>query len=80
MAKQAIPIRLPDELELDLRAFGKAHYDAPLSRIVSDAVRVFIDARLTAEPAMRERFEAFRYPPKESEPVLRVLSSKGPDV
>ena len=54
MAKQPIPIRLPDDLEDDLRAFSGAHYDAPLSRIVGDALRDFIDRRLEAEPEVEQ--------------------------
>ncbi len=73
MAKQPIPIRLPDELEDDLRAFSEAHYDAPLNRIVGDALREFISRRLKAEPEMRKRFEAFRCAKPDAEPKLRVI-------
>ena len=75
MAKQPIPVRLPDELEDDLRAFSEAHYDAPLNRIIGDALREFMERRLAAEPEMRKRFDKCRLGSK-PETRLRVVNAE----
>ena len=79
MPKQAIPIRLPDDLELDLRVYSEVHHGAPLSRIVADALREFISGRLASEPAMRQRFEAFRRKRTPDTPNLRVVGGESDD-
>lgn len=77
MAKQSIPVRLPEDLEADLRAFSAAHYDAPLNRIIGDALREFIDSRLADEPEMRRRFHAHRGDQSGApERTLRVVNAE----
>ena len=51
---------LPEALESDLRDFCEAHRGAPANRIIQDALRVFIDERLNAEPELKKRFEDAR--------------------
>ena len=57
---KSLLVNWPDDLAVDLAAFSEAHYGAPVSRIVREAVRQFIDAKLNAEPSLRQRFVAAR--------------------
>ena len=41
-----------------MEAFCEAHYDAPRASVIREALRYFIETRLTAEPEMRKRYEA----------------------
>ena len=50
----------PEPLNSDLLDFCEAHRGAPGNRIIQDALRDFIDARLKAEPELRKRFEEAR--------------------
>jgi hypothetical protein len=47
-------------MEEELQDFCEAHRGAPANRIIQDALRVFIDERLKAEPELRKRFDEAR--------------------
>jgi hypothetical protein len=53
-------LNLGEPLASDLIDFCEAHRGAPEIRIIRDALRAFIDDRLSAEPELRKRFEAAR--------------------
>ncbi len=48
---------LGEELRASLGDFCEAHYGAPQSRIVREALKAFIEAQLAAEPELRKRFD-----------------------
>jgi hypothetical protein len=62
MAKKTTGSRLQlgEPLASDLADFCEAHYGAPEIRIIREALRLFIDAQLAAEPKTRKRFQAAR--------------------
>ena len=60
VAGKTILVHLPHDLLVDVKAFCEAHMGAPVSRVVREALRHFIDARLETEPAVRERFSEAR--------------------
>jgi hypothetical protein len=51
---------LDEPLASDLMDFCEAHRGAPEKRVVADALRAFIDERLSVEPELRKRFEEAR--------------------
>ena len=51
---------LGGELRASLGDFCEAHYGAPQSRIVREALKAFIEDRLSAEPEVRKRYEQAR--------------------
>jgi len=53
-------LNLGEPLASDLADFCVAHYRASEIEIVRVALRAFIDARLSAEPEMKKRFEEAR--------------------
>ncbi len=59
-AGKTILVQIPDDLLVDLKAFCEAHMGAPVSRVVREALRHFMDARLEREPALRARFSEAR--------------------
>lgn len=52
--------KLREPLASDLADFCEAHRGAPEGRIIADALRVFIDERLVAEPELKKRFDEAR--------------------
>lgn len=52
--------KLTEPLASDLLDFCEAHRGAPEHRIIADALRAFIDARIDAEPELKKRFEEAR--------------------
>jgi len=48
---------LGEELRASLGDFCEAHYGAPQSRIVREALQAFIEDQLAAEPELRKRFD-----------------------
>lgn len=62
MAKKTTGSRfnLGEPLDTDLADFCEAHYGAPEVRVIREALRLFIDGRLAAEPELRKRFEEAR--------------------
>ena len=52
--------KLREPLASDLVDFCEAHRGAPEHRIIADALRAFIDARLKAEPELKKRFDEER--------------------
>lgn len=53
-------LQLGEPLASDLADFCEAHYGAPEIRIIREALRQFIDARLAVEPEVAKRFAAAR--------------------
>jgi hypothetical protein len=51
-------VDLGEGLQASLDAFCEAHYGAPQVRVIREAVRCFITARLDAEPELRKRYDA----------------------
>jgi hypothetical protein len=58
--KKPLNVHLPEELARRLDAFCEAHYDAPATRVICEALTRFIDERLEAEPQMRVRYDEAR--------------------
>ncbi len=52
--------KFPAGLHLDLKAFCEAHYGAPKTRIVQEALKAFISSQLAEEPKLRVRFDEAR--------------------
>ncbi len=72
-------LELKETLATDLAAFCGAHYGAPQARIVREAIQEFIERRLTAEPVLRQRFNAARAELlKRPSEKIRLLDPKGP--
>lgn len=70
-----LPLRLSDNVAKDLWAFCEAHYGAPQTRIIEEALRHFIGQELDSDPHLRERFEALRARGREdSRPTLISIS------
>lgn len=59
-SRKRLPVKLPDDLALDLWAFCELHHGAPHNRIIEKAVRKFIDDELLGDSTARERFEDIR--------------------
>ena len=51
---------LGEELRASLGDFCEAHYGAPQSRIVREALKAFIEDQLAAELELRKRFDRAR--------------------
>ena len=51
---------LGEDPKADLKDFCAANYAAPKARVIADALRSFIRAKLDAEPELRRRFDAAR--------------------
>ncbi|MBZ5567569.1 MAG: hypothetical protein LAN64_06925 [Acidobacteriia bacterium] len=58
--RKSLPVKLPDDLALDLWVFCELHHGAPHNRIVEKAVRKFIDDELNDNPPARQRFEELK--------------------
>jgi len=52
-----VNVTLTEELSLDLWAFCEAHYGASQQRVISEALRHFIDYQLQSEQGVRMRFQ-----------------------
>ena len=66
------------QLKDDLADFCEAHRGSPENRIIHDAVRAFIDERLTAEPELKKRFEEARSKRLgTAEAVVRLVPKNG---
>ncbi len=59
-SRKRLPLKLPDDLALDLWAFCELHYGAPHNRIIEKAVRKFIDDELRGDAVARARFDEIR--------------------
>jgi hypothetical protein len=55
-----LPVKLPDELALDLWAFCELHFGVAHNRVIEKAVRKFIDDELNNDERARIRFEEIR--------------------
>ena len=55
-----LPLKLSDEVALDLWAFCEVHHGAPQSRVVEKAVKAFISEDLDKNPALRNEWQALR--------------------
>ena len=53
-------VELGDDLDASLRAFCDALHDASKSRVIRDAVDVYIDSELQSNDGLKERYEAIR--------------------
>ena len=53
---QAFPLELSDDLAVDLEALSEAHYGAPKAGLIREAIKRFIEAELTADHVLRQRF------------------------
>ena len=52
--------KLREPLATEFLDFCEAHRGAPEHRVIADALRAFIDERLSAEPELRRRYEEAR--------------------
>ncbi len=50
----------PEPLNSDFMDFCEAHRESPGNRIIQDALRAFIDERLSVEPELKKRFDEAR--------------------
>ena len=55
-APKAVPLKLPDELAIDLQAFCEAHFNTAQNQVICAAVRLLIDSELASDPVAHARF------------------------
>lgn len=55
-----LPLKLSDEVALDLWAFCEVHHGAPQSRVVEKAVKAFILEDLDKNPSLKGEWQALR--------------------
>ena len=58
--RKRLPVKLSDDLALDLWVFCEVHHGVAHNRIVEKAVRKFIDDELTVDSRARARFDEIR--------------------
>lgn len=58
--RKSLPLKLPDDLALDLWAFCELHHGAPHNRIIEKAVRKFIDDELSDNAGALRTFEEIK--------------------
>lgn len=69
--------KLPEDLALDLYAYSEAHHGAPYERIVTDALRLLIELRTTAEQQTRQRFNEIKARLGKRTETVRVIDGRG---
>jgi hypothetical protein len=58
--RKRLPVKLSDELAVDLWTFCELHHGVAHNRIVEKAVRKFIDDELASDGRAQKRFEEIR--------------------
>lgn len=60
-------VRLPEDVDRDLRAFRKAHHNASFNKLFVDAIQLLIKTELAEDPGLRQRFEGALAPAVDTE-------------
>lgn len=68
-----LPVKLTDELALDLWAFCEMHHGVAQNRIIEKAVSKFIEDELASDANARTRFESIRGSASPTKPSLQVV-------
>jgi hypothetical protein len=70
-------VELSEELTNDLEAFCAANLGTAKARVVREAIRYYIDARIQGDPELRNRYHvAHTHPFSPQADALRVLKPK----
>jgi hypothetical protein len=75
-----LPVKLSEEVALDLWAFCEVHHGAPQNRVVEKAVKQFISEDLEKNPTLRDEWRTLRdgLRPRTAPQVVKFEPGRGP--